>query len=100
MKKVFLLFFSFIFYVFPFFAKANYTWNFADCQITDILFSLSVDLGFSIVADDTVSGRGDFKFSGSDFELAFDAFLDSCRLYVKKEADVWIVTKILFENFS
>lgn len=98
MKKVFLLFFSFIFYVFPFFAKANYTWNFADCQITDILFSLSVDLGFSIVADDTVSGRGDFKFSGSDFELAFDAFLDSCRLYVKKEADVWIVTKILFEN--
>ncbi|MCR4742525.1 MAG: hypothetical protein K5866_06625 [Treponema sp.] len=98
MKKVCLLFLSFIFYVFPFFAKANYTWNFSDCQITDILFSLSLDLGFSIVADDTVSGSGDFKFSGSDFELAFDAFLDSCRLYVKKEAELWTVSRIRFEN--
>ena len=53
---------------------AVYSWDFSDCEIKDILFAISVDTGFSIVPDDTVSGKGDLKFAGGDFNLAFEAF--------------------------
>ena len=53
------------------------SWDFSDCEIKDILFAVSVDTGISIVPDDTVSGKGDLKFAGGDFNLAFEAFLKS-----------------------
>lgn len=74
--------------------KADFSWDFADCEIKDILFAVSVDTGVSIVPDDTVSGKGDLKFAGGDFDLAFEAFLKSNRLFVKKDGGVWTVSRI------
>ncbi|WP_027726927.1 hypothetical protein [Treponema bryantii] len=72
---------------------AVYSWDFSDCEIKDILFAVSVDTGISIVPDDTVSGKGDLKFAGGNFDLAFEAFLKTNRLFVKREGSVWTVSR-------
>ena len=72
----------------------GYSWDFSDCEIKDILFAVSVDTGISIVPDDTVSGKGDLKFAGGDFDSAFEAFLGANRLFVRKEGGVWTVSRI------
>ncbi len=74
--------------------EAAFSWDFSDCEIKDILFAVSVDTGISIVPDDTVSGKGDLKFAGGNFELAFESFLKANRLFVKKENGVWTVSRI------
>ena len=71
-----------------------YSWDFSDCSIRDILYVVSFDTGISIVSDDTISGKADFRFTGKDFETAFDSFLVAARLYVNKEDDVWTVSRI------
>ena len=73
--------------------KKFYSWDFSDCEIKDILFAVSIDSGISIVPDDTVSGKGDLKFAGSDFSTAFETFLSGNRLFVKKEEGVWSVSR-------
>ena len=73
---------------------AGYSWDFSDCELKDILFAVSVDTGISIVPDDTVSGKGDLKFAGNDFETAFEAFLKSNRLFVRKNGNVWTVSRV------
>ena len=73
---------------------AAFSWDFADCEIKDILFAVSVDTGISIVPDDTVSGKGDLKFAGGNFDLAFDAFLRTNRLFVRRDGSVWTVSRI------
>ena len=70
-----------------------YSWDFSDCEIRDILYVVSLDTGISIVADDTVKGKGDFRFTGKDFETAFDSFLNSARLFVFKGDEVWTVSR-------
>ena len=75
-------------------AGSVYSWDFSDCSIRDILYVVSLDTGISIVSDDTVSGKADFRFTGKDFETAFDSFLVAARLYVNKENDVWTVSRI------
>ena len=73
---------------------AVYSWDFSDCEIKDILFAVSMDAGISIVPDDTVSGKGDLKFAGGDFDLAFEAFLRTNRLFVKRDGGVWTVSRL------
>jgi len=77
--------------------RQYYSWDFSDCEIKDILYAVSLDSGVSIVADDTVCGKGDLKFAGKDFSVAFDAFLSGNRLYVEK-GDVWKVSKFLLRE--
>ena len=73
---------------------AAFSWDFEDCEIKDILFAVSMDTGISIVPDDTVSGKGDLKFAGGDFDRAFEAFLKTNRLFVKRDSNVWTVSRI------
>ena len=73
--------------------EGAYSWDFSDCSIRDILYVVSLDTGISIVSDDTVSGKADFRFTGKDFETAFDSFLKAARLYVNKEDDLWTVSR-------
>ena len=75
-----------------------YSWDFSDCSIRDILYVVSLDTGISIVADDTVRGQADFRFTGKDFERAFDSFLNSARLYVSKKDEVWTVSRFRLEE--
>ena len=74
--------------------EGYFSWDFSDCELKDILFAVSVDTGISIVPDDTVSGKGDLKFAGKDFDSAFDTFLKGNRLFVKREDAVWTVSRI------
>ena len=74
-------------------AGGLYSWDFSNCSIRDILYVVSLDTGISIVSDDTVSGNADFRFTGKDFETAFDSFLKTARLYVNKEDQVWTVSR-------
>ena len=80
--------------------EGAYSWDFSDCSIRDILYVVSLDTGISIVSDDTVSGKADFRFTGKDFETAFDSFLMAARLYVNKEDELWTVSRfrILEQN--
>ena len=73
--------------------QSVYSWDFSDCEIRDILYVVSLDTGISIVSDDTVKGRADFRFTGKDFETAFDSFLKAARLYVFKTDEVWTVSR-------
>ena len=70
-----------------------YSWDFSDCEIRDILYVISLDTGISIVCDDTVYGKGDFRFTGKDFEKAFESFLGTSRLYVCKRDEVWTISR-------
>ncbi|MCF0242874.1 MAG: hypothetical protein HUK25_09555 [Treponema sp.] len=76
----------------------SYSWDFNECEIKDILFVLSLDSGISITADDTVKGKSDFKFVGDDFNLAFESFVNSSRLFVSKNENVWIVSRCRIEK--
>ena len=76
----------------------NICFDFSDCDIRDIIYAVSIDSGISIIADDTVKGTGNFKFSGGNLESAFDAFLLGNRLYVSKSENVWTVSKFRFSS--
>ena len=81
-------------------AGSVYSWDFSDCSIRDILYVVSLDTGISIVSDDTVSGKADFRFTGKDFETAFDSFLMAARLYVNKEDELWTVSRFRIEELN
>ncbi len=92
-KGLGLLVFLFVFCHFAVAQGTIFSWDFSDCEIKDILFAVSMDTGISIVPDDTVSGKGDLKFAGGNFDLAFESFLKSNRLFVKREDRVWTVSR-------
>lgn len=94
-KKVWLLawllcLFSFL----PHRLFAQESYEFVDRDIHEILYALSLYTGISISADDTVSGKADFRCTGENFDAAFDAFLLRSRLYVEKEDKRWLVSRI------
>ena len=92
MKK-FYQFFCLIFLSANLAAGNFYSWDFDSCELKDILFMISTDTGISISADDTVTGRGSLKFSGSDFNVAFESFLEENRLFVTKTDSRWVVSR-------
>ncbi len=69
--------------------------EFLNQDIHDILYALSVNRGFPIIADDTVAGTASLQYSGTDFSAAFDAFLAANRLLAEKGAAAWRVSRIL-----
>ena len=73
-------------------------YEFVDRDIHEILYALSLYTGISISADDTVSGRGDFRCTGEDFSQSFDAFLLQSRLYVEKSEKSWTVSRVRFQR--
>lgn len=77
------------------YAQETFSWEFPDTEIKDVLFAISLDSGISIIPDNTVSGKIDFRFSGKDFSEAFDSFLESSKLYVYKTEKKWTVSRIL-----
>lgn len=103
MKKNYLMALVVIFLleVRPFIAfgqNEKFNWDFSEGNIRDILYAVSLDSGYSIGWDDTVSGKAEWKFSGSDFDTGFDMFLKSNNLYLEKKKDVWTVSRIKIEK--
>lgn len=84
----------FVFAAVRIFSQEVNGFEFVDKEIGEILYSVSLFSGFPIVADDTVSGSASFRFAGTDFESAFESFLNTERLYVEKNDSVWTVSRI------
>lgn len=72
--------------------------EFINQEISEIVYAISLSKDFPIICDDTIVGKADFRFSGGDFNTAFDSFLLRNRLYVIKEDNCWIVTKVLVQT--
>lgn len=81
----------------PFLRAENY--EFVNQEINEILYAVSLSRNFPISGDDTVLGKADFRWAGDDdFDAAFDSFLLKNRLFVKKDAEKWTVSKIKIEE--
>lgn len=74
------------------------SYEFVNQNIDEIIYALSISEGITIVCDHTVTGKGSFRYSGTDFIQAFDTFLESNRLYVNKNETVWTVSKVRIEE--
>ncbi|MBQ8013834.1 MAG: type II and III secretion system protein [Treponema sp.] len=73
-------------------------YEFVDRDIHEILYALSLYTGISISADDTVSGKADFRCTGANFSESFDAFLLQSRLYAEKGENRWTVSRIRIQK--
>ncbi|MBR4463988.1 MAG: type II and III secretion system protein [Treponema sp.] len=79
-------------------SKTVVSYDFTDRDIGDILFAVSQYEGFPVTADDTVTGRADFRCTGEDFDAAFESFLKKNRLYVSKSRDGWTVSRMCIQR--
>ncbi|MDR0910332.1 MAG: type II and III secretion system protein [Spirochaetaceae bacterium] len=70
------------------------SFEFLNQDIRDILYVFSGYAGRTIIADTTVSGTATFQYKGTDFDRAFDAFLLTNRLFVDKENEGWLVSRV------
>lgn len=77
---------------------ADEAYEFIDRDIHEILYALSLYTGFSISADDTVSGKADFRCTGENFDDSFEAFLLQSRLYVEKSGNRWTVSRVRIQK--
>jgi general secretion pathway protein D len=68
--------------------------EFKNQLITDILLSLAAMTGKSIIPDETVDGRASYFFTKTNFETALAIFLQTYKLYHRKEGEVYYVSKI------
>ena len=89
---------GFFLFVSGFSLSAQEAYEFVDRDIHEILYALSLYTGISISADDTVSGKANFRGTGADFDESFDAFLLQSRLYVEKTENRWTVSRIRFQK--
>ncbi|MCQ2982285.1 MAG: type II and III secretion system protein [Treponemataceae bacterium] len=76
------------------FLWAQNSYDFVNQDVTEIVYALSLARNFPIVCDDTVQGNGSFRYSGGSFDTAFDSFLLANRLYVTKEKDRWVISRL------
>ena len=79
------------------FSFAQNGFEFIQQDINEIIYAVSLSNKTPIICDDTVVGRASFRFAGTDFDTAFESFLTSNRLYVKKTDTVWTVSRIKIE---
>jgi len=56
--------------------------------------SLASMTGKSIIPDETVDGRASYFFTKTDFETALAIFLQTYKLYYRKDGDIYYVSKI------
>ncbi len=74
------------------------SFDFVMQDIKDIIYAVSLVQGVPMVCDDTVTGKTSFRFSGTSFEKAGEAFLLANRLYARLDDGVIILTKIHIEK--
>ncbi len=71
--------------------------RFVNQPITDILLALAEVSGRSMVPDETVRGEASYYFAETDFETALRLFLETYKLYVRREGAVYYVSRIRTE---
>ncbi|KKK63237.1 hypothetical protein LCGC14_2996280, partial [marine sediment metagenome] len=95
---IFALFFLF-FYLSPLsiFSEQIKEMQFINQPITDILLALGEISGKSIIPDETVKGSASYYFSETDFETAIKVFLNTYKMYLRKENNIYYVSRIKVE---
>lgn len=95
---IFALFFLF-FYLSPLsiFSEQIKEMQFINQPITDILLALGEISGKSIIPDETVKGSASYYFSEIDFETAIKVFLNTYKMYLRKENNIYYVSRIKVE---
>jgi general secretion pathway protein D len=71
--------------------------QFVNQPVTDILLALGEVAGKSIVPDETVSGSASYRFSQTDFDTALQSFLSTYKMYLRREGEVYYVSRIRTE---
>jgi len=71
--------------------------QFINQPITDILLALGEISGKSIIPDETVKGSASYYFSETDFETAIKVFLNTYKMYLRKENNIYYVSRIKAE---
>lgn len=71
--------------------------DFRNQKISDIIYSLAEMCGYSVLIDETVTGNATFRFEDKDFESALNRFASHCQLYVEKNEDVYLISKVHLE---
>ena len=71
--------------------------RFVDQPITDILLALAAFSGRSMVPDETVAGRASYYFAEMDFQTALALFLETYKLYFRREGSVYYISRIRTE---
>ncbi len=71
--------------------------RFVNQPITDILLALAEVAGRSMVPDETVRGDASYYFAETDFDTALRLFLETYKLYVRREGNVYYVSRIRTE---
>ncbi|MBN2651883.1 MAG: hypothetical protein JXR63_05820 [Spirochaetales bacterium] len=74
--------------------------EFKNQEIKDILLILGQKANISIIPDDTVTGVASFYFSKMDIDLALELFLAANNLFMKKENNVYYVSRIKIDYDS
>ena len=71
--------------------------DFRNQKISDIIYSIAELCGESVIIDDTVTGSTTFRFEDENFERALYRFAESCQLSIKKNDNVFYVSKVNIE---
>ena len=80
-KLIFILISLFIIPPICLFSQELKEMQFIDQPITDILLALGEISGKSIIPDETVKGSASYYFVETDFETAFEVFLETNKMY-------------------
>jgi type II secretory pathway component GspD/PulD (secretin) len=94
MKRFFFLFGIFLIFVVPLPAQQFKQMEFKDQPVTDILLALAAMSDRSIVPDETVSGNASYYFTETDLDTALKIFLDTYKMYVWKEGNIYYVSRV------
>lgn len=88
-----------LFMIFPIclFSQELKEMQFINQPITDILLALGEISGKSIIPDETVKGSASYYFVETDFETAFEVFLETNKMYYRKENSIYYVSRIRTE---
>ena len=97
-KKLMKIFLAAAFLLLPSIGISAENYEFVAQEINEILYALSLARNFPISGDDTVFGKADFRWTGDDFDLAFESFLQKNRLFARKTEKCWTVSKIKMEK--
>jgi len=92
-----LVFLFFYFSPLSIFSEQIKEMQFINQPITDILLAMGEISGKSIIPDETVKGSASYYFSETDFETAIKVFLNTYKMYLRKENNIYYVSRIKAE---
>ena len=99
LKRSFIIIIFIFSFFYSLFSQSIKNMEFNNQEIRDILLALAAASGKSIISDETVTGKATFYFTETDFEESLENFLQTYKLYSKKENNIIKVSRI-YSSFN